>query len=248
MTKNINFKFFRYLELPSTNEEMKSLISKDLSEFSVVITKHQYAGKGQKGNSWESEKGKNLTFSLFLKPVFVLASNQFIISKIVCLGILDFLRKYSKDFLIKWPNDIYYKDLKIGGILIENSLYTNVIGSSIIGIGLNINQEKFISDAQNPVSLFNIVNQEFDLKSTLDEILENIYTYYDQIKDESSFFEIDKKYLNNLYRNEGWYDYKDEKGIFKARISGISEYGQLVLCKENGQEQTYSFKEVEFLL
>ncbi len=248
MTKNINSECIVFESLPSTNDKIKSLITEGLSEYSVVITKFQSAGKGQKGNSWESEKGKNLTFSLFLKPEFILAQDQFIISKIVCLGILDYLKQYSNDFCIKWPNDIYYKSLKIGGILIENSLSSNVIGSSVIGIGLNINQGKFYSDAPNPISLKNIINKDSDLDEVLNELLDNIFKYYSQLDDEENVSNINDMYLNNLFRNNGLFDYKDAEGEFKARIKGISEYGQLILCKENGQEQTYSFKEVEFII
>ncbi len=248
MTKNINSECIVFESLPSTNDKIKSLITEGLSEYSVVITKFQSAGKGQKGNSWESEKGKNLTFSLFLKPEFILAQDQFIISKFVCLGILDYLKQYSSDFCIKWPNDIYYKNLKIGGILIENSLSSKFIGSSIIGIGLNINQDKFYSDAPNPISLKNIINKDSDLDEVLNELLNNIFKYYSQLDDEENVSNINDMYLNNLFRHNGLFDYKDAEGEFKARIKGISEYGQLILSKENGQEQTYSFKEVEFII
>ncbi len=248
MTKNANFIVDRYDKLPSTNEKMKSLQSEGLSEFNVIITNHQFAGKGQKGNSWESEQGKNLTFSLFLKPDFILAQDQFVISKIVCLGIIDVFSRYSDKFSIKWPNDIYYDDYKVGGILIENSLYANVIGSSVVGVGLNINQKKFYSNAPNPISLRNIVDKEFDLQTTLNDVLLSIWNLYTQVKDQGKFKEIDQKYLERLYRKQGFHEYKDDQGIFKARIAGISEYGQLILCKENGQEITYSFKEVEFVV
>ncbi len=248
MTENINSECIVFESLPSTNDKMKSLIAEGLSEYSVVITNHQFAGKGQKGNSWESEKGKNLTFSLLLKPHFMLAQDQFVISKIVCLGILDFLKQYSDSFSIKWPNDIYYNNLKIGGVLIENSLYSSFIGTSVVGIGLNINQDKFISDAPNPVSLKNIIHKKSDLDIVLKQIVDNIFTYYTQIIDVNDFDVINQKYFNSLFRREGLFCYKDAEGEFKARITGISDYGQLILCKENGHEQTYSFKEVQFLI
>ena len=247
MTKNANFNVERYDNLPSTNEMMKSLISKGLAEYDVIVANHQSAGKGQKGNSWESEEGKNLTFSLLLTPGFIQAQDQFVISKIICLGILEVLSEYSDNFTIKWPNDIYYKELKIGGILIENALYTNTIGTSVVGIGLNINQEVFKSDAPNPVSLKNITNKEFDLDCMLDDILNCIYNLYSKVKKEG-YSAINSQYLNCLFWKEGFHNFKDEQGQFKARIDGISEYGQLILYRENGQKKTYSFKEVEFLI
>ncbi|MCW3784963.1 biotin--[acetyl-CoA-carboxylase] ligase [Plebeiibacterium sediminum] len=247
MTKNANFIVDRYDNLPSTNEKMKSLISGGLPEFAVIIANHQSAGKGQKGNTWESESGKNLTFSLLFRPDFILAQDQFIISKIVCLGILDVLSMYSGDFSIKWPNDIYFRDLKIGGILIENALYTNLIGSSVVGIGLNINQEIFYSDAPNPVSLKNITNKEFNLENMLDDILNAIYALYSEAK-LIGYDNINTRYLDRLFRKDGIHPFRDGQGNFEARIDGISEYGQLILSKENGQKMTYSFKEVEFLI
>ncbi|MCW3805282.1 biotin--[acetyl-CoA-carboxylase] ligase [Plebeiibacterium marinum] len=248
MTQLAGFKIMKFEELSSTNEKVKELIKDDIQDCTVVIAKHQYAGKGQKGNSWESEKGKNLTFSLFIKPEYIQAQDQFVISKVVCLGILKVLQKYSDGFSIKWPNDIYYNNSKIGGILIENSILLNAIGTSTIGIGLNINQEKFLSDAPNPISLKNICKKEFCLQSTLHDILEQISVLLGRVRVQNEHLQINKEYMNALFRKEGYHLYKDEEGIFKARILDISEYGQLVLLKESGDQTTYSFKEVEFIL
>ena len=215
----------RFDELLSTNNKLKELIrDQDLKEYTIVQTFCQTAGKGQAGNSWESENNKNLTFSLFLKPVYIEIQNQFIISKAVALGILEALKVYAPDFTIKWPNDIYYKNKKIGGILIENALRQNTISESIIGIGLNINQTTFVSDAPNPVSLKSIVNKNFDLDTILSEVTSGIIDQINVIQS-GNCTTIHQQYINQLFRKTGYYPYKDAHGEFMAQISGINAYG-----------------------
>ena len=127
----------------------------ELPHATVVSTYNQTAGRGQRGNSWESEPHKNLTFSVLLKPQHIIAREQFYISEIVSVAIVNTLRKYIIDqpIAIKWPNDIYVNDDKICGILIENTLSGYSISQSIAGIGININQQTFLSNAPNPISL-----------------------------------------------------------------------------------------------
>jgi BirA family biotin operon repressor/biotin-[acetyl-CoA-carboxylase] ligase len=249
MTENNTFHMIWYDELASTNEKIKSLLKETkVDEFTVIATKNQYQGKGQANNRWESEKGKNLTFSLLIKPFYLHAADQFIISKVVCLGILDVFSRYSDGFTIKWPNDIYYNNDKIGGILIENTLMGHSIGESVIGIGLNINQTKFISNAPNPISLANILNTQFDIDLMLNQVLQSILKYLQMVLEAEDFNIIDQKYIENLFRNKGYHLFKDNEKTFRACIQGISEYGQLILSTETGDINTYSFKEVEFIL
>ena len=147
-----NLLFFE--NLPSTNTHAADLLKKNnLPEGTIVYTNYQSAGRGYSGNRWESEDGKNLLISIVLFPSFIKPEDQFYISMAVSLGICDFLKRYIPDCSIKWPNDIYVNNDKIAGILIESSITGNKIEYTIAGIGLNINQEKFISDAPNPVSL-----------------------------------------------------------------------------------------------
>ena len=243
-----NFNLLRFPGLASTNQTLKWLHQKEaLEEYTVVVCSSQTAGKGQVGNHWESEPHKNLTFSLLLKPVYIQIHEQFLISKAVSLAILEVLKAYGLDFSIKWPNDIYYKDKKIGGILIENSLTRDVISSCIVGIGINVNQTVFVSDAPNPISLKTITDNEFDLEKLLTQLLQSIEKYINILKSSNALM-LDDMYLDELYRKEGFYPYKDENGAFNASITGINTYGHLELKTDKGEKRSYAFKEVEFVV
>ncbi|WP_075590322.1 biotin--[acetyl-CoA-carboxylase] ligase [Labilibacter marinus] len=242
------FKIYKYEQLASTNNKLKELkLTSDLNEYAIVQTDNQTAGKGQAGNSWESEKGKNLTFSLYIKPNYVEIQDQFIISKAVALGIISVFNSYKEGFKIKWPNDIYYHNKKVGGILIENALCQSEISESVIGIGLNINQTNFISDAPNPISIKSILNKTMNLDEILVRILASIIEQIEKIK-AGKDIELDDLYMKHLYRNVGLHAYKDENGKFEASINGINNYGHLELKTPDGTIRSYAFKEVEFLL
>ncbi|MBI9068569.1 MAG: biotin--[acetyl-CoA-carboxylase] ligase [Salinivirgaceae bacterium] len=232
----------------STNAYLKNLLSSEiLPEGIVVLAKDQTNGKGQGANSWESEAKKNLTFSLLLKPEFLPADKMFLISKVVSLGIVDYLNSLNKKFTIKWPNDIYYLDKKIAGILIENQLLGNKLNYSIIGIGLNVNQELFYSDAPNPMSLKNIFHKEFNLPEMLANIISQINIWYEILQD-GWFDKINDSYFNDLYRNTGFYDFTAENETFHAKIKSIEEDGQMVLKTTKGELRKFYFKEVEFVI
>jgi len=233
--------------LTSTNEKLNELLREtDLPEFSVVYTPNQTAGKGQTGNSWESENAKNITVSILLKPLFLEPQNQFYISKTISLAIVETLDTLGIKSTIKWPNDIYVDDRKIAGILIENRIMGNSITESIAGIGLNVNQERFISDAKNPVSVYNILNETYSIDEILDSLLLNVFKWHTVLA-EDKFNRIDNEYLKRLYRKDGFYSFKDSKGIFSAEIYGIETSGILVLTDTNGKNREYAFKEVEFI-
>nr|WP_319400293.1 biotin--[acetyl-CoA-carboxylase] ligase [uncultured Carboxylicivirga sp.] len=240
--------YIQHAELKSTNEEMKQqLTHESLEEGTVIITNHQYAGRGQVGNSWESEIGKNLTFSLLLRPHFIEPHKQFYISKIVSLGLIDTLREFICGVTIKWPNDIYIGDKKLAGILIENSIMGPRLDYCIIGIGLNVNQTEFTSNAPNPVSLKNISMTDFNLVEVLDKLINHIEQRYIQLY-EGLEAEIDREYFSLLYRNIGKHLFKDENGTFKASIKSVNEMGLLTLLDEEGLHREYAFKEVSFIM
>lgn len=244
---NSFFPILSFDTLASTNIKLTDLLKEsDLAEFTVVFTPNQTAGKGQTGNSWESEKGKNITISVLLNPQFLEPQNQFYISKVVSLAIVDVLNKLGIQSSIKWPNDIYVEDKKIAGILIENSILGNSISDSIVGIGLNVNQSHFISDAKNPVSIYNILNEHQNIEALLDELFPNLLKWYSALL-KGEIEKIDKEYLKRLYRKEGFHLFKDSKGIFFAEISGIESSGLLVLTDSDRNRRKYAFKEVEFL-
>lgn len=235
-------------EVDSTNSFLKELLLKEkLSEGTVVIARNQTAGKGQRGNSWESEEGKNLTFSVVLYPKFIPITEQFILSKIVSLAVKQTLSKYTNNITIKWPNDIYWNEKKICGILIENSLSENKIESCVIGIGININQTAFVSDAPNPTSLKQITGKEFELESILIDIRDSILSYYDEMR-QGGAEQITKDYINSLFRKEGYHLYNDGKEDFEAKIKDIQSTGHLVLETKDGDERIFVFKEVKYII
>lgn len=241
-------------ETDSTNQYISQLcndLKEDVAEFTTVAAEFQTSGKGQRGNSWEVEKGKNLLFSLVLYPTFLEAHHQFILSQIVSLAIKEELSRWSDDITIKWPNDIYWKEKKICGILIENDLTGHHIGRSIAGIGININQEAFHSDAPNPVSLKQISGKEHDRHEILSHILRRIEIYYKglQLENFATYSaEINARYARSLFRRRGFHLYQDAGGQFLARLLRVESDGRFVLEDENGQEREYLFKEVQHIL
>lgn len=234
----------RLEETVSTNSLIRSLLKeRTLPEGSLVVTNFQTAGRGQSGNSWESETGKNLTFSLVIYPEIILANEQFLISQIAALSVKETLSAYTDNIRVKWPNDVYWNDRKICGMLIENDLIGNTIYCSICGIGMNINQKEFISNAPNPVSLTQITGQEYDLDEILTRLRHHFYQLYLALlqgKKES----IRKQYRESLYRGSGFHRYQDENGTFEAEIQDIEPTGHLLLRLRDGETRRYAFKEV----
>ena len=244
----INENFIFLTEVESTNNYANQLVlSKAAVEGTVVLAQHQKMGRGQQGNSWESEAGKNLLASIILYPYFLPASRQFYLSKITSLALVDFLITEASDISVKWPNDIYIKNKKVAGILIENTIKGQNLYSSILGIGLNLNQEKFISDAPNPVSLKQITRKDYDIELVAHTIFEHINYWYRKLK-QGNFKEIDMAYLNCLFRLNEWALFVKQGNQFEAKIKGIGEFGQLILEDRIGSSTEYMFKEVEFLI
>ena len=234
-----------HLKIPSTNVLMWKMIRENnLPEGYTVITDFQSAGKGQPGNTWESKAGKNLLFSTVLYPQLIKPEEQFLISQLVSVAIKKTLDKYTGDITVKWPNDIYWKDKKIAGILIENSLQGKSIKFSVIGIGLNVNQTEFVSDAPNPVSLRSIMGRSINRKRLLKELLGNIMDVYGNPDKEM----IRSAYSAGLYRRTGFYTFNAENESFRACLKFVNPDGQLVLETESGVQRGYYFKEVSFVI
>jgi len=206
----------------------------------AVVADYQTAGRGCGTNTWESERGKNLLFSLLIHPAEVPAVKQFRISMAISLAILDTLEQYIGDVSIKWPNDIYWRNGKLGGILIENRLQGGCIKDCIIGVGLNVNQEQFHSDAPNPVSLKRIHGQETEREQLLSDILVRFDEYLTQ--------DLKARYLSRLYRRKGFHPYADKEGAFMAEIIDVEDDGHLLLRDDNGHDRRYAFKEVQFVI
>ncbi|HJA88456.1 MAG TPA: biotin--[acetyl-CoA-carboxylase] ligase [Candidatus Parabacteroides intestinavium] len=235
-------------EIDSTNNYLHALAHPEqLGEGSVVWAEFQTAGRGQIGNSWESAEGENLTFSVVLYPTFLPANRQFLISQITALSVKQTLDRYVDDITVKWPNDIYWRDRKICGMLIENDLTGQFIYSSILGIGININQKEFKSNAPNPVSLYQILGKETDREAFLHEFLEQLYANYLLLLQEKDAL-IQNTYRQALFRREGFYLYEDANGCFEAAIEEIEPSGYLHLRLKDNTVRRYEFKEVKFVI
>lgn len=234
----------------STNTYLSKMAT-ILPSGTVIHTHNQSEGRGQRGNSWEAEPGKNITFSMLVKRPAVAVSHQFAISEAVAVGIVDVLNEYAKGFTIKWPNDIYHHNSKVCGILIEHSIMGSGINHSIIGVGLNINQTTFVSDAPNPISLAQITGKEFDLDDVLHKVCESIERRcaFDNYSEED-FANLHQEFLSMLYRNDGEFHsfaYPDGT-LFGAKIVDVEPYGMIVLEKEDGTTERYAFKEISFII
>ena len=236
-------------ETTSTNTYLQEwIVKEEVPEGSVVTARIQTQGRGQAGNKWSAEQGKNLTFSMVLYPMFIPANEQFIISQITALAVKETLSRYVSDISIKWPNDIYYRDQKITGILIENNLTEKVISSSILGIGININQQEFPENLPNPVSLIQIIGKEVSINEVLEEFLSRIRCFYSKIREDKE--SVRSLYFNSLYRNNGVYAFYDvlRKEEIRASILSVEPNGILRLQEEEGEIRSYWFKEVQYIL
>ena len=242
--------YIKVSQTASTNTYLSRLAA-TLPGGTVIYTPSQTAGRGQKGNSWESEDGKNLTFSHLLKRPPVKARDQFYLSEAAALAVVEALTaEAGEGFAVKWPNDVYWQDKKVCGMLLENSLDGADIAHCVVGIGINVNQERFLSDAPNPVSLLNITGHEHDLMSLLKRVCSRIEELVDALGDEAARSDLHRRYMAALYRNDGqMHPYEDAEGHrFNATVAGIAPDGTLTLRHEDGTTRDYLFKQVKHIV
>ena len=243
-------RIIRFKSLDSTNAQAAKMVADgELPDSTVIIAHEQTKGRGLDSNTWESEPGMNLTFSMVLYPRFLPAGQQFMLSKVIALGVWQTVADHVTDgsVTIKWPNDIYIGNRKVAGILIQNSIIGTVLENSIAGIGLNVNQTVFRSGAPNPVSLRLATGQEYDLDIELKRLTTNIEEYYKLLKS-GHFSLIDQLYFDNLYRRNVLSEFRKDGKIFPARIIGLSEYGHLLLETTDGVRFECDIKEIEFII
>lgn len=239
----MNCKVIYKEEIDSTNNFLREY--ENGNDITVVWTDFQTAGRGQGTNHWESERGKNLIFSILIHPKNVNAAEQYIISMMTAITISEYLAKaLHREVRIKWPNDIYVDDMKIAGILIESCLSGCHIKDCIIGIGLNVNQQVFESDAPNPISMLLIDGKE----RNREEVLHSLLTLFTEKMEEFDVGEIRTKYRNSLYRRHGFHQYLDANGSFCAEMITVEDNGHLVLRDSENHKRRYAFKEVAFVL
>ncbi len=243
----------------STSTLLREQYADHLPHLYTIRTDFQTAGRGQAGNSWESEAGKNLLFSTLLRYQRILATKQWRLSMLVAVALWDTLAKHlPQDKLsIKWPNDIYYGDKKLVGILIENSLSGSYVGYTIVGIGINVNQTQWLSKAPNPISMQEITGLEYDVEALLNEWISSMKSW-----EIASTEDIRAAYMQRLYRHHGWHEYierevstqptaiaqKGIEGAFSAEILTVTEQGELVLRLQNNEEKKYHFKQIRFVI
>ena len=237
---------YQIIHIDETDSTNRWLKEKGGEAAMVVVAEYQTAGKGCGKNSWESERGKNLTFSMLVhpseRPLRIQAKEQFRITEVVSVALCKTLQPYIYNKVeIKWPNDIYVGHRKICGVLIENRLQGSDIKDSIIGIGLNVNQTVFVSDAPNPVSLYQLTK----LKTDLDELLIRFLTEFDSAY---QCVTTPIAYRQRLYRKGKEGLYRDGNGVFTAKLENVFFDGRLLLVDQDGQERIYAFKEVQFII
>jgi BirA family biotin operon repressor/biotin-[acetyl-CoA-carboxylase] ligase len=241
--------FIKLLAVDSTNTFLKNLLSKSepLPEGTVIMADHQFAGRGQQENIWQAEPGKNLTISILLKPKFLPLEKQFLLNMAISIAINRALSKFvSNGISVKWPNDIYYFDKKLGGILIENTIVGNVIKAAVIGIGLNVNQKEFSAELNlKATSLQQILQQDVNLELLLAEICSHIESLYLKLKAGGYTF-LTNAYVDKLYKLNRPSMYRHNGEVFEGTIKGITESG-LLNVERDGKTVQFNFKEIEFL-
>ena len=232
----------------STNTYLKDLsFKKELDDFTVITTRNQTLGRGQMSAKWESEPGKNLAFSVLKNNINIPIQRVFLVSVCVSLAIVDALKRLGiPDLSIKWPNDILSGNSKIGGILIENILSGSKIKRTIIGIGLNVNQEVF-KNAPNASSLKNIINVDFDLDSVFYSLIEQLHLYLNKPID-SLEQELYAEYHSYLFKIGDKSSFENQDGsLFTGAIEKVSIGGKLIVKHEGGNLQEYGLKEIRLM-
>lgn len=241
-------KYIHLEQIDSTNAYLQRQQSERNIRNWVVSADEQTAGKGMGSNGWESEVGKNLTFSLAVDMGFLPAERQFLLSETVALGIIEVLDKVlpTENLSIKWPNDIYFENRKLAGILINSTIKANMMDVSIIGIGLNVNQMQFQDWPTHPISLKMITGKDYDLQPLLEQIAEHILIKVQQLQ--SAPTSIEQNYLKRLFRYRTWADYEVGGKFFRLLMMGVDAFGRLMLVDEANNSYCFYIKEVKFLI
>ena len=235
----------------STNDDARD---EKYHEGDVVWADFQTAGRGQRGHEWHSRKGENLTFSVVLEPNFVPIAEQFAVSEVVALSLVDMLADYGIEARIKWTNDIYVCDRKLVGILIEHSLATTTLRRTIVGIGINVNQTEFDASLPNPVSMAQLLGRELNVEEVLQCFLTHLQRNYEALREMQNAKckmqnVLHERYNSLLYRLNEYHTYALPNGErFEAKILGTASNGALCLENEQGEIKDYLFKEIEFVI
>jgi BirA family biotin operon repressor/biotin-[acetyl-CoA-carboxylase] ligase len=229
----------------STNDEARKECYDHLD---AIWSEYQTSGRGQRGHSWHSAEGENVTFSVVLKPTFLPVVEQFLLSEVVALALVDTMAEYGIECRIKWTNDLYAGDSKLAGVLIEHQLSTEGFVRTIVGIGLNVNQREFPADLPNPTSMALLRSVSFDRREVLERYMANLEAWYGRLL-EGNKSAIEERYRELMYHLDEQHIYALASGEkFRAIIRGVRPSGELRLEHEDGTIREYAFKEVEFVL
>lgn len=235
-------------ECASTNTEAQLLVGENrATDGCVVITDKQTAGRGQRGNRWESAPGENLTFSVVWRPNFLAAQDQFLLSQAVALAVHDWAASMlgpDPALRVKWPNDIFFGDQKLGGILIENTLNGTMIQQSVVGVGLNVNQRSF--GAHSATSLAWLTGRAYALAPLVSRLLEFMERRYLQLRS-GRMGTIRHDYLRVLYRYQELHSYEVDGRLLKGQIIGTDEIGRLAVAFD-GRLRHFDLKEIRYVL
>ncbi|MFI3282825.1 MAG: biotin--[acetyl-CoA-carboxylase] ligase [Rikenellaceae bacterium] len=234
-------------ETTSTNDDAREQI---YTHGDVICAERQSAGRGQRGNKWISGEGKNITFSVVLEPSFLKANEQFLVSQITALALIDTMSEYGITATIKWTNDIYVGEHKIVGVLIENRLSGTTLSRAIIGVGININQREFDPSLPNPTSMIleRANNEEIPRREVLETFYASLMRWYKELMT-GDYASIDKAYHAKMYRRGEYHNYRLADGcLIRGVIQGVRPSGALVIMHDNDEEREYQFKEVEFVI
>ncbi len=236
---------YRIEETTSTNDDARS---ERYVHGDIIWAERQTAGRGQRGHSWTSPEGENLTFTLVLEPRFLAVSEQFLLLEVVALALTDTFADFGIDTRIKWTNDIYVDDRKLVGILIEHVSISTHLNRTVIGIGINVNQTEFDPALPNPVSMAVAAGRAFDRQEVLDTFHARCMERYAQLKHGDKEV-LQRDYRERMYRLGERHTYRLPDGtLFEASIEGVEASGALLLHHADGALKSYLFKEVEFVL
>lgn len=238
------------ITLDATTSTNEYLLSQNTQDNLCVVTDYQSAGKGMGENVWESERGKNLLFSLLVHPLWLGIQKQYLMSMVQAVSLWEALSDYVENptlLTIKWPNDIYYKDCKLSGTRIDLNLQGMKIQDMVIGTGVNVNQLQFTGTAPNPVSLSQISGLTYSLSQILSSIIDAFERNYALLRSGAEQYII-RCYHEHLYRRVGMYRYRDIHGEFQAEMVGVASNGILTLRRADGTLSKYEFKELSIVL
>jgi BirA family biotin operon repressor/biotin-[acetyl-CoA-carboxylase] ligase len=247
---NIPHPFIELQTVNSTNLFAEQLLKTgEVKEGTIIYAHEQTSGKGQGDNRWESGRGQNATFSLIIFPDFLHPEHVFELNKTISLGVFDFLSQVvpGNKPSVKWPNDLYIGNLKIGGILIQNTICGLRIDSCVAGIGVNLNQEFFHPDLPNPVSLKQITGMDFPVAEAINRIVECIDKRYLQLRN-GLIQVLDDEYQERLLGFNEWRDYLVNKMVIKGKVTGVDESGRLALEMKDGSVGYFNHGDLTFCL